>query len=97
MALRKEMIINGTRYLHTETARYNLGDDTLTMTATIKVVDVQAKKPKSFITVDISDGTKGHQERYEFEPDLTDGAANHIKQAYEYLKTLDAYADAEDI
>jgi len=35
--------------------------------------------------------------RYQFKPSIEDTAPNFIKQAYEYLKTLDDFFDAIDI
>ncbi|NTZ20945.1 hypothetical protein EXW96_26520 [Paenibacillus sp. JMULE4] len=36
------------------------------------------------------------QERYEFAPSVEEGSSNFIKQAYEYLKTLSNFVNAED-
>ncbi|WP_257063424.1 hypothetical protein [Priestia megaterium] len=37
------------------------------------------------------------QKSYSFSPDIQEGAANIITQAYNYLKTMDEYKDAVDV
>lgn len=37
-----------------------------------------------------------HTEYFEFQPSVTEFAPNFIKQAYQYLKTLPAFANAID-
>lgn len=66
--------------------------------AYIKVYKVQATKDAAVATVLIfreKDGDFLSDKFVEFSPELDPGE-NHIKQAYEYLKTLPEFADATD-
>lgn len=64
--------------------------------AYIKVVKVEASKPTSQILLEITGSKIAVLRNYSFDADLADSAPNHIKQAYEHLKTLQEFADAAD-
>jgi hypothetical protein len=97
MALSKKITLSGNLFLHTDNARYPLGTGSHEMDAYIRVVSVSASKPMAEVMVEITENGTGYQNSYNFQPDLSDGAANHIKQAYEYLKTLPEFADAINV
>jgi hypothetical protein len=96
MALSKKIIVQGTQYIETATGKLPVGETSVEMDAYIRVNDVIAKKPVSFIDVEIKTGDVGRMEQHQFEADLSDNAENHIKQAYKYLKTLPEFAGAVD-
>ena len=62
----------------------------------VKVFKVEASKPSSQIHVEISGNKIAIVRNYSFEADLGEAAPNHIKQAYQFLKTLPEFADAVD-
>ena len=62
----------------------------------IKVFKVEASKPLSRAFVEMSGNGIALMRQYTFQADHDDAAANHIKQAYEYLKTLPEFSDATD-
>jgi hypothetical protein len=62
----------------------------------IKVFKVEASKPLSCAFVEMNGNGIALMRNYTFQADLGDAAANHIKQAYEYLKTLPEFAGAVD-
>lgn len=72
--------------------------------AYIRIDNLEGNKEFLNITtksyVDSDSATEGKSElstiRYAFTPSVADGAANFIKQGYEHLKTLDAFAGATD-
>lgn len=96
MALSKKITVQGTQYIETATGKLPVGKTSVEMDAYIRVNNVIAKKPVSFIDVEIKTGDVGRMEQYQFEADLSDSAENHIKQAYKYLKTLPEFAGAVD-
>jgi hypothetical protein len=97
MALSKKITIQGTQYIETPTGKLPVGETSIEVDAYIRVNNVIAKKPLSFIDVETKTGDVGRMETYSFEADLSDGAKNHIKQAYEHLKTLPEFAGAADV
>lgn len=68
--------------------------------AYFKIERVYGNKHSVQIEVTGYDNSERHNEifqrNYSFIPEVEDGAENFIKQGYEYLKTLDEYADAID-
>lgn len=52
----------------------------------------------SYVSQEAFNNGQGYLEQkfYHFVPSVADGALNFIKQGYEYLKTLEEYADAVD-
>jgi hypothetical protein len=96
MALSKKIIVSGTEYIETPTGKLPVGQKSIEMNAYIRVNSVIAKKPVSFIDVEIKTGDVGRMEQRQFEADLEENAENHIRQAYKYLKTLPEFAGAID-
>ena len=60
----------------------------------IKVVRVSGSKEKAVADVSFSSQNFSGSKSYEFAPEMVD--KNFIAQAYEYLKTLPEFADAQD-
>jgi hypothetical protein len=70
--------------------------ETNAIPAYIKVTKIEVLKPTSRIHVKIGDSTVSISRSYYFDADLSDSAPNHIKQAYQFLKTLPEFSDAVD-
>lgn len=69
--------------------------------AYIRIDNIGGTKQRQTITVGIyASATCDHPPAeirvYEFEPSVTDGALNFIRQGYDYLKNRAEYANAED-
>lgn len=96
MALSKKITVQGTQYIETPTGKLPVGETSVEMDAYIRVNNVIAKKPVSFIDVEVKTGDVGRMEQYQFEADLSAGAENHIRQAYKHLKTLPEFENAVD-
>lgn len=62
----------------------------------IRVCNVLASKNICEIKVELKGDALELVRTYQFDADLTDESANHIKQAYLHLKTLPEFADAID-
>jgi hypothetical protein len=62
-----------------------------------KVTDIVGTKTNiKFCVCAFSGQTQIDVATYAFTPSVEEGASNFIKQAYEHLKTLSEFADAED-
>lgn len=67
-------------------------------TAYIKIISVEGSKGSINIVVGIyKDDKLIITKTYTFTPSVQDSATNFIKQAYEYLKTLNDFRDATDV
>jgi hypothetical protein len=98
MALKKNISLDGQKYIAILDATFPLGASTHTFDAIIHVIDVSAKKPNSIATVEFKDADGvSFQRQYIFETDVSDSAPNSIRQAYLHLKTLPEFQGAEDI
>jgi hypothetical protein len=84
---------------HNYQTQNNLGQDITLTQAYIKVSEVRATKLSADAYVDffIEDVDEGAvlQQLFRFKPKLE--GSNFIAQAYEHLKTLPEFADAEDV
>ena len=96
MALSKKIKVEGTQYIEMNSQRFPNGTNSIDADAYIRVSAVFAKKPTSFIDIEIKVGDIAFIEHHRFYADLTSGSGNHIKQAYLYLKTLPEFAGAID-
>ena len=96
MALSKKIKVEGAQYIEMNSQRFPNGTNSIDADAYIRVSAVFAKKPTSVIDVEIKIGDIAFIENYRFEADLANGAENHIKQAYVYLKTLPRFAGSVD-
>ena len=102
MALKKDYILPTGTDLSFAYPNFQLcissNEYTLT-SAYIKIDKLEGDKNSINLSVGIyneKDSIMVINKKYEFIPDVTDSAENFIKQGYEYLKTLDEYADALD-
>lgn len=77
----------------------NFGHDIEVNDAYIRVDFVRSDKLTALAKVGIygSDMRKYETRDYPFTPSVSDGSGNHIKQAYQHLKTLPDYAGATDV
>lgn len=78
-----------------------LNKDFVVPNAYHKIDSIGGDKNQIFITLGIyTDATNNKKwlttKTYSFVPDVSDVTDNFIKQGYEYLKTLDEFADAVD-
>lgn len=66
----------------------------------LKVKSVSGDKNQMICQVDYQKSQTSssiHSEKYAFAPDTSDDSANFIRQAYEYLKTLDEFSNSQDV
>ena len=66
----------------------------------IKVASVSGGKKQLKISLEYKRGSNNptfHSEQLAFVPSTDDGSANFIRQAYEYLKTLDEFSNSQDV
>lgn len=94
MALSKKLTFSGRSFIETPVGRLDAGFASVEMNAYIKVERVSASKDSASADVSFTEGEKKSSSSYTFQPKLDGG--NFIKQAYEYLKTLPEFADAQD-
>lgn len=94
MALKKSFLIKGAATIQNDTFVLSAGEVAVNFDAIIKVISVVATKDQISATVQFSNGKSQFAKIYAFTPDM-DGS-NFIAQAYEHLKTLLEFADAED-
>ena len=68
--------------------------------AYISVVNITGTKSSMSCVISIIDEKKQtvyQHKKYDFVPDVSEGAENIYKQVYKYLKTCDEFRDAEDV
>lgn len=94
MAIRKTIYVDGVSNTTTEYGVISDGHKTVSLNAYIKVEIVTASKESANVSVSFTDNDKSILKFYEFTPGLN--GSNFIKQAYEHLKTLPEFKDAED-
>ena len=76
------------------------GQEVVIPNAYIKIKRISGHKGNLSVSVwtyDQADGDLIEQDSVTFVPSTASGSENFIKQAYEHLKTLDAYSDCADI
>lgn len=95
MALRKSINLVGQATLSTEFGKVEIGQDTMSINAYIRVESVTGTKENVSASVSFTDGSIQGRKEYTFAPSMD--ADNFIKQAYLHLKTLDEFAGAEDV
>lgn len=79
--------------------KYAFGQTVLITDAYHRVESIGGNKDNLTFKLVSYDGICTHEVSdnfYNFKPSVADDAFNFIKQCYEYLKTLDEYADAVD-
>ena len=97
MALQKDISVTGNAMIEVNGTKVNVGTQSASFTAYCKVQSVAGTK--DVVTFDViltADGMNPIRENYAFTPSLDDSAPNFIKQAYQYLKTVEAYSNAVD-
>jgi len=95
MALRKILQVSGDAMLVTEYGQLRIGNQQATINCYIKVEAVSGGKDNVVASVLFKSDTVAFTKTYEFVPDM-DGS-NFIKQAYEHIKTLAEFVNAEDV
>ncbi len=96
MALKKILVLTGTFLLQTQETLINFGESSKTITVTVRVKTILGGKETAKAVVEFTDGAVNFTKDYTFDVSVADGAPNHIKQAYSYLKSLPEFEGAED-
>lgn len=66
----------------------------------IRVTELKGGKALLFFMADYHKSAEAgsiYRKRFSFSPSVSNGSENFIKQAYEHLKTLPEFANAEDV
>lgn len=96
MALKKIVNINGKLVLQSSIGNFQKGTQQLSFLAYIKVITVNGSKSQVFANVNFKGDEYEYSREYEIPVSVSDESANFIKQAYDYLKTLEEFAGAID-
>jgi len=96
MALRKTVVLQGTKFVQTEFGKINKGVENITLNAYIKVTSVSGNKSMLSAKVAFNDGENSVEKQYQIPVSVDSNAKNFIAQAYEHLKTLPEFAGATD-
>ena len=96
MALKKIVEVEGNSFVQSEFGIVNNGTTKMSINALCKINFLQGNKDSvEFFVSFIDDGVK-FTKQYTFQPSVSDGSPNFIKQAYLYLKTLPEFYGAID-
>jgi hypothetical protein len=96
MALKNIMEIEGDLFIKTNYGQISKGKDVVAGVFYIKVDTINSNKEKGTAVVSFTNDKIEFTRSYFFAVSVVDGAPNFIKQAYEHLKTLPEFANAED-
>jgi hypothetical protein len=96
MALKKIMTLTGDRVLQTPFGLIKEGSATLSIAATIRVVEISGNANQITARVRFTDELIRIEKNYVVPVSIEDGAPNFIRQAYLYLKTLPEFDNSED-
>jgi hypothetical protein len=96
MALKNIVEIEGELVIKTDYGLIVKGKDVSANVFYIKVDNIQATKKQANASVSFNSDKLNFKKNYSFKVSVENNAPNFIKQAYEYLKTLPEFANAED-
>jgi hypothetical protein len=96
MALRKIVEVEGESYIESSVGIVKTGIEKATFAAVCRITTISGSKTKLNIKVLHIGDAATFERSYSFEPLVSDGSENFIKQAYLYLKTLPDFSGAED-
>lgn len=74
----------------------NNGTQKVTFSAYVKVESIKGNKSTIDAVVSFTDKDQRFSKQYAIPVSVEDGSPNFIKQAYQYLKTLPEFANAQD-
>jgi hypothetical protein len=96
MALKQTIKLQGDGFLNTPYGHVKTGENTVDISAYIKVSSIAGNKNSLNIDVNFFNENIEFNKSYNLPVSVDADAANFIKQAYEYLKTLPEFANSED-
>jgi hypothetical protein len=97
MALRKITEVEGKSFIQSPTLGIiQNGVEKITFAAVCKITSINGNKTNLNITVSHVGDVAKFERSYSFEPSVSEGSLNFIKQGYLYLKTLPEFSGAED-
>lgn len=96
MALKQIKTYKGKLSLSSKVGSIDKGDSEESLSMYVKVKAVEGGKQSMTAIVEFSNEKLTYMNRYECPVSVEDSAPNHIKQAYQHLKTLPEFVDAID-
>ncbi len=96
MALRKIIEAEGKSVIQTSIGNIENGTQRISFSAYIKVTLVNGNKNQINANVHFAGDVAQFTKQYQVPVSVQSDAPNFIKQVYEYLKTLEEFAGAED-
>jgi hypothetical protein len=96
MALRKIIEIEGESFIESSVGTFQTGIEKVTFSAVCKITSLSGSKTRLNVRVLHIGDVARFDRSYSFEPSVSEGSPNFIKQAYLYLKTLPEFSGAED-
>ena len=90
------MEFEGDLSIKTEYGQIAKGKDSISGVFYVKVDVIRSTKDKGSAMVTFKSDKLDFSKNYAFDVSVADGAPNFIKQAYEYLKTLPEFVNAEN-
>jgi hypothetical protein len=96
MALKKIIEVEGESFIQSQLGMVQNGIQKITFAAVCKISSINGNKTKLTFKVSHIGDVASFDRSYSFEPSVSDGSENFIKQAYLYLKTLPEFSGAED-
>ena len=96
MALRKIIDLSGKTVLRTEFGNIETGNNQISISAYIKVLNVNGNKEQVIASVQFTSDKITYNQNFNVPVNVTNDSSNYIKQTYEYLKTLPEFSGSED-
>jgi len=96
MALKKIVEVEGESFIQSQVGIIQTGIEKTTFAAVCKISSISGSKTKLTINVSHIGDVASFDRLYSFQPSVSEGSENFIKQAYLYLKTLPEFSGAED-
>ncbi len=96
MALKKIIEVEGNSFIQSSIGTVQTGIEKATFSAVCKISSISGNKTKLIVNVSHIGDVASFERFYSFEPSVSEGSENFIKQAYLYLKTLPEFSGAED-
>jgi hypothetical protein len=96
MAFRKIIEVEGKSIVHTTIGDIQNGTQRVSFFAYVKVINVNGGKTTMNAIVYFKGENQEFTKEYQIPVSVVDSAPNFIKQAYEHLKTLPEFTNAED-
>ena len=96
MALRKIIEAEGTATVQTPMGLIENGIQRVSFSAYVKVLSVNGNKKEIIASVNFKGDVQQLTKQYFVPVSVDAGSSNFIAQVYEYLKTLEEFAGAED-